>query len=279
MFDCKLAPAPDRLRRALVCSLGCGPALGRGAPAVEFAQGPRVPILTFHRFANTAQDSMTVRIANFETQLRLLESLSSQVIPLSTWVAWRLARARGEDIPLPDRAVVLTADDGHRSQFEFMVPRLRERGWPVTLFIYPSAISNASYAMTWAQLRELAADTGVSVQSHGYWHPNLLRERERMAPAAFQRFAADQLIRSRGTLEQQVSRPVTLLAWPFGLSDDGLARQAAQAGYLAAFSLGNRSATAADPLYTVPRHLMVDGVDTRQLAARLTAAFGDKVRP
>lgn len=272
----KLAQAPNRLRRALVRSLACGPALGGGAPAVAPAQSRRVPILAFHRFASTVQDSMTVRTANFEAQLRLLESLSCQVIPLSSWVAWRLAKAKGEDVPLPARAVVLTADDGHRSQFEVMVPRLRERGWPVTLFIYPSAISNAAYAMTWAQLRELAADLQVSVQSHSYWHPNLLRERERMTPAAFQRFVANQLGGSRDTLERQVGHPVTLLAWPFGLSDDGLVQQAAQAGYLAAFSLGNRSATAADPLYTVPRHLMVDSVSARHLAARLEAAFGDK---
>ncbi len=275
MLENKLAPAPDRLRRALVCSLACGPALGRGEPL----QSPRVPILAFHRFASAVQDSMTVRIAHFEAHLGLLQSLSCRVIPLSTWVAWRLAKAQGEDLPLPPRAVVLTADDGHRSQFEVMAPRLRERGWPVTLFIYPSAISNAAYAMTWAQLRELAADTRVSVQSHTYWHPDLLRERRRMAPAAFQRFAGDQLTRSRDMLEQQLGRPVTLLAWPFGQSDDALARQAAEAGYLAAFSLGNRSATAADPPFTVPRHLVVDSVNLRQLAARLEAAFGDKAAP
>ena len=45
MFDSKQAPAPDRLRRALVCSLAGGPALGHGAPL----KSPRVPILAFHR--------------------------------------------------------------------------------------------------------------------------------------------------------------------------------------------------------------------------------------
>jgi len=269
---------PDRLRRALAGSLACAPALGWAATAVV-PKGPRVPILAFHRFAATAQDSMTVRTANFDAQLRLLQSLSCQVIPLSTWVAWRLAQTQGKDIPLPARAVVLTADDGHRSQFEVMAPRLRERGWPVTLFIYPSAISNAPYAMTWQQLRELASDTQVSVQSHTYWHPNLLRERERMSATAFERFAISQLQRSRDMLEQRSGRAVSLLAWPFGLSDDGLAQLASRAGYLAAFSLGNRSATAADPPYAVPRHLVVDSVDTRQLAARLEAAFGDKAAP
>jgi peptidoglycan/xylan/chitin deacetylase (PgdA/CDA1 family) len=199
------------------------------------------------------------------------------VISLSDWVGWRLAPNRSSSASLPPRAVVLTADDGHRSQFEVMAPLLRARGWPVTFFVYPSAISNASYAMTWPQLRELAAEPGFSVQSHTYWHPNLVRDRSRLAPDDFRRYAANQFMRSRDTIEQRLGHPVTLLAWPFGLSDDALAAQAAEAGYQAAFSLGNRSAAADDLPYAVPRHLIVDSVDARQLQARLEAAFGSEV--
>jgi hypothetical protein len=110
-------------------------------------------------------------------------------------------------------------------------------------------------------------------QSHTYWHPNLLRERQRMPPASFERFAADQLVRARHTLARRLGQPADLLAWPFGLSADGLALQARQAGYVAAFSLGNRSATPHDALYAVPRHLIVNGVDAAQLGRRLEAAF------
>jgi len=258
-------------RRTLALGLACASCVPLRALATPLA---RVPILLFHRFAAEAVDSMTLRIANFESQLNLLRRMDCRVIPLSDWVAWRLALARGEDAALPARAVVLTADDGHASQFEAMAPRLRERGWPATLFVYPSAISNARYAMTWPQLRELAADPLFSVQSHTYWHPNLLQERRRLPEATFERFASGQLTRSRDSLVQHLGRPVDLLAWPFGLSDAGLGELARQAGYAAAFSLGNRSATARDSLYEVPRHLVVDSIDARQLAARLEAAFG-----
>ena len=261
----------DRQRRELLLGLLCAPMVALAASA----RRPAVPILVYHRFAAAVADSMTVRIANFEAHLRLLDRFACNVIPLADWVAWR----RGERANLPPRAVVLTADDGHRSQVEVMAPRLRERGWPLTLFIYPSAISNASYAMTWPQLRELAARSDFSVQSHTYWHPDLLRERERLAPDVFRRFAADQLQRSRDVLQQRLSRPISLLAWPFGLSDEGLRAQAAEGGYLAAFSLGNRSATIQDPLYAIPRHLMVDSVDERQLGARLEAAFAAEDGP
>lgn len=263
----------DTRRRALALGLLCAAWPGRAATPAPQAS---VPILVYHRFATTALDSMTVRIGNFEAHLRTLERLGCNIIPLADWVAWR----RGERVtPLPPRAVVLTADDGHRSQFEQMAPLLQARGWPVTLFVYPSAISNATYAMTWSQLRELLARPGVTVQSHTFWHPNLLQERRRQAPEAFQRFAADQLRRSREVLQQRLGQPVSLLAWPFGLSDEALWTQAAEAGYQGAVALGNRSATRQDPLYAVPRHLIVDSVDEHQLAARLSAAFAAGTAP
>lgn len=272
-----LRPGPSFVvcrRRALLLGLvGSLPGAGATPPA------PRVPILVFHRFAADALDSMTLRMATFEAQLQLLQRMNCHVLALQDWVAWREARGRGEMATLPPRSVVLTADDGHRSQFEVMAPRLRERGWPVTLFVYPSAISNAAYAMTWEQLEALAADPGVSVQSHTRWHPNLVRERGQRPPADFKRFATDQLVRSRDILEARLGRTVSLLAWPFGLSDAGLELQARQAGYSAAFSLGNRSAALRDSLYAVPRHLIVDSVDVRQLAARLAAAFGEFTAP
>lgn len=248
-------------------------------PAWARAQAPstpvratRVPILVYHRFAPTVLDSMTLRTTRFESHLSTIKRLGCTVVPLADWVAYH----RGERGPLPSRAVVLTADDGHRSQFEVMAPLLKREGWPVTLFIYPSAISNASYAMTWEQLRQWRADPMVSVQSHTYWHPNLLRDRQTMPADVFERHVLDQLRRSREVLNKRLDASVSLLAWPFGLSDPGLQQWAQECGYRAAFALENRSASRHDPVYAVPRHLMVDSVDAAQLAARLEAAFAQE---
>lgn len=259
----------DLERRALLLGLLGSPFFPgtlTGAPA------PRVPILVYHRFAASVADSMTVRTATFEQHLRTLDRLGCQVVSLADVAAWRLGK---RTTPLPPRAVALTADDGHRSQFEVMAPMLSERQWPITLFVYPSAISNANYAMTWAQLKALSDLPHVSVQSHTFWHPNFFEERKRLAPEACERFVADQLTRARDVLQQRLARPVSLLAWPFGLTDATLQAQAAACGYAAAVSLGNRSATSTDPVLALPRHLIVDSIDDRQLAARLTAAFAE----
>jgi peptidoglycan/xylan/chitin deacetylase (PgdA/CDA1 family) len=44
--------------------------------------------------------------------------------------------------------VAITVDDGHLSVYTELYPLILKHRPPVTLFIYPSAISNASYALT-----------------------------------------------------------------------------------------------------------------------------------
>lgn len=229
---------------------------------------PAVPVLAYHRFGEQAVDSMTIRLSTFDAHLAVLQDLRCQVVPMQALIDWL---TRGQ--PLPDRAVVLTADDGHRSQFEHMAPRLRSFAWEVTLFIYPSAISNASYAMTWDQLRSLQAD-GFRVESHTFWHPNFAQERRRLDPASYERFARDQLQRSRERLQRELDRPVRLLAWPFGVSEPLVQQIAHDTGYEAAFSLGNRPTLRSDDRFVLPRYLVTEAMGATQLRHLLMASFG-----
>jgi peptidoglycan/xylan/chitin deacetylase (PgdA/CDA1 family) len=109
--------------------------------------------------------------------------------------------------------VVITVDDGHRSVYTDLFPPVRQWRCPVTLFIYPSAISNASYALTWEQLVGIKASGLADVQSHAFWHPNSSVERKRLSPEAYRRFVHDQLARSKAILEQRLGSKVDLLAW------------------------------------------------------------------
>jgi peptidoglycan/xylan/chitin deacetylase (PgdA/CDA1 family) len=160
--------------------------------------------------------------------------------------------------PLPERAVVLTADDGHRTVYSDMFPLIQRLKIPVTLFIYPSAISNADYAMTWAQLAEMKASGLVDIQSHTFWHPNFNVERKRLTPAAYEKFTQDQLLKSKAVLEQRFGEKVDLLAWPFGIRDDQLDQWAQAAGYVAAFTIERRPVTRSDKIMALPRFIVTN---------------------
>ena len=139
---------------------------------------------------------------------------------------------------LPERAALLTFDDGCRSTRTVALPWLLRFGYPAVLFVptdYIGGINgfDAGYEpeepiCDWDDLRELER-LGVSIQSHGASHCSFsklsLPEQE------------EELARSKITLEAGLKKPVEVFAYPYG---DGGAeprstgRALERAGYRAA---------------------------------------------
>jgi peptidoglycan/xylan/chitin deacetylase (PgdA/CDA1 family) len=228
------------------------PAEGKANPANPATAG--VPILLYHRFGPVVSDSMTITTPVFESHLLYLRDHAYTVIPLKLLVEHCL----GKQPSLPARPVVIVVDDAHRTVFTDMIPLLKRYRFPMTLFIYPSAISRASYAMTWGQLRDVGTSGLVDFQSHTYWHPNFRVDKKRLAPAQYEAFVDDQLCKSKRVLEKELNVKVDLLAWPFGIYDDQLMKRAREAGYKAAFSIERRHVSAADNPMALPRYLLND---------------------
>ncbi|MFA6972714.1 MAG: polysaccharide deacetylase family protein [Gallionella sp.] len=240
------------------------------AQPVGFARGAEsdsrsiaVPILLYHRLGPVVADSMTVETSVFASHLEYLKSNGYTVIPLRRLIAYMA----GDAPPPPARSVVITADDGHGSVFTDMFPLVSRYHIPVTLFIYPSAISNAKYAMTWPQLREMHGSGLVDIQSHTYWHPNFKKEKIRLSADAYKDFVHMQMSKSKDVLEQRLDDHVDMLAWPFGIYADELINDARGLGYIAAFTLERRPAYRSDNLMILPRYLMTNQVQFEKLLA------------
>ena len=212
----------------------------------------RVPILLYHRFGPVVADSMTVTTAVFESQLKYLRDHGYTVIPLKQLVDYYHRKS----LSLPSRPLVITVDDGHKSVYTDMFPLLKKYRIPVTLFLYPSAISNASYAMTWNELREIKETGLFDYQSHTFWHPNFKIEKKRLNPVEYANFVEMQLKKSKEKLEKEFHAKVDMLAWPFGIYDDELVHKAMGAGYVAALSMDRRHATISDNVMILPRYLI-----------------------
>jgi peptidoglycan/xylan/chitin deacetylase (PgdA/CDA1 family) len=225
-----------------------------------------VPILLYHRFGPVIADSMTVTTPVFESHLRYLRDHAYTVIPLKQLVGHCL----GGQPPLPSRPVVIVVDDGHRTVYTDMVPLLKRYQLPMTLFVYPSAISNASYAMTWQQLREVGTTGLIDFQSHTFWHPNFKKEKERLNPVDYEKLLEMQLKKSKAKLDVELGTHVDMLAWPFGIYDGVLTKKASEAGYVAGFSIERRHVIPTDNVMALPRYLMSDG-DREKAFGRILA--------
>jgi len=229
--------------------------------ASKYPLETRVPILLYHRFGPVVADGMTATTFAFESHLQYLKDHGYTVIPLRHLVDHYL----GKRPFLPARSLAITVDDGHKSVYTDMLPLLRKYHTPVTLFLYPSAISNASYAMTWNQLKEIKETGLFDFQSHTFWHPNFKEEKKRLKPAEYENFVEMQFKRSRERLQREFDIKVDMLAWPFGIYDEWLIRKGMEAGYVAGFTMERRHASPSDNMMALPRYLIVGNNSIRTL--------------
>jgi len=231
--------------------------LGLGTP---LSASQTIPVLCYHRCGEEVKDSMTIKTKAFAEQLAWLMSHGYTVIPLDTAARY----IKGEIKSIPVKSIVITADDGHKSVYSDMAPIIKKYKVPVTLFIYPSAISNANYAMTWDQLRELEATKLFHVESHTYWHPNFKREKKSLSHEEYEKSVHAQLYKSKATLEKKMGHSIKYLAWPFGIYDQDLLKKASEAGYSMAFTIDNHHAKAGLDTMAQPRYMIIDAYNLKR---------------
>ena len=176
-------------------------------------------IMGFHKIGEPPPDGWEtwfyISEPVFVGYLSYLQEEGWQVIDLSTFL-------RGLDAPniLPERAALLTFDDGYRSMRTVVLPWLLRFGYPAVLFV-PTDFIGGINTFDAAEPEEALCDwedlvalerQGVSVQSHGTSH----RPFSGLTPVEQE----EELRRSKTKLEAGLGKRVEVLSYPYG--DDGV---------------------------------------------------------
>ncbi len=196
-----------------------------------------VPILTYHNLGEQAKGRLVLAAATFREQMRYLKTNGYRVVSLADFVEFtRLNRQ------LPQRAVVLTFDDGYRAFKDHAYPVLKELGFTATLFIYTDWVGAGRGALSWADLRELSA-AGMDIQAHSKTHADL-RRAQGETEAQYARRMQAELEQPQELFNRNLGRRSPVLAYPYGRWEEGLLSKVKEHGYIAAFSVrrqGNAS--------------------------------------
>jgi peptidoglycan/xylan/chitin deacetylase (PgdA/CDA1 family) len=196
-----------------------------------------VPILTYHNLGEQAKGRLVLAAASFREQMRYLKTNGYRVVSLAEFVEFtRLNRQ------LPQRAVVLTFDDGYRAFKDHAYPVLKELGFTATLFIYTDWVAAGRGSLSWADLRELSA-AGMDIQAHSKTHADL-RRAQGETEAQYGRRMQAELEQPQELFNRNLGRRSQILAYPYGRWEEGLLPRVKEHGYIAAFSVrrqGNAS--------------------------------------
>ena len=233
---------------------------------------PGVWVLCYHRITDKPARYTNLQPAEFEKQMEYLHKHNFNIVPLKT-----IVDAMQYGTELPKNTVALTFDDGYKDNYTVAYPLLKKYSFPATLFIYPNYISNGGAALTWEDLKKMAVDPLISIQSHTYTHSDLGKVSRRAGADAKLKH---ELIDSKNTLEQKLGIKTDTLAYPYGVFNPKVLQQTKAAGYRSAFTIGTRPipfvGEKPTDMWTVPR-IMVNRGDSLVLwASRMKAP---KIKP
>jgi peptidoglycan/xylan/chitin deacetylase (PgdA/CDA1 family) len=202
----------------------------------------KLPILLYHKVdripPGVRYPKNYVTPEQFDAQLALLRRLGYRSVSFGEYLDYRRNAGR-----LPRRAVIITFDDGYRSNRDIALPLLQKHGLRATIFLVAARLGRTN-AWDPDELQEPLLDAtdvramqaaGMEFGSHSATHARLTA----LGPAA----ALAELSDSRVLLGALLDQPVRVLGYPYGAHDAVLRRLAADAGYEAAVTIRRRMNT------------------------------------
>ena len=190
-----------------------------------------VPVLCYHRFADACDASLCTPTDLFERQMTYLEKNGYKVISMADFLEFVSYRRS-----IPQKAVVITMDDGYSSAYEIAFPILKRHGFTATLFVYTDFVGTSKSALTWDHLRSMKA-AGFEIGSHSLSHCDLTRKKEGESDDAYLARVRRELLLSKKTLDEKLEQNTIYLAFPYGEHDEPTLALCAEAGYRLGFSV------------------------------------------
>ncbi len=229
-------------------------------------------------------DPYAVDTAQLVSQFAWLRENGYRVIGMDDVIAAREGRR-----PLPDKAVMLTFDDGYRSVYTRVYPLLRLFNYPAVVALtgarlevpagrtveYDGKPVPRENFLSWEQIREMSASGLVEIASHSYdLHRGIVANPQgNLIPSAVAlryenggyendrahhaRVRAD-LARNSALIKSKTGRAPRLMVWPYGRDSGDLIEAAHKAGMAYAMNLAGGGNKPEGDAARIRRDLIVD---------------------
>ena len=227
----------------------------QGSHDADIAPGPtpdgtprsiRLPILMYHYVSAPLPDAdifrrdLSVHPGAFRKQMEYMYSHGYVTVSL-----YDLVYALTRGLPLPERAVVLTFDDGYADAYTNVYPVLREYGFTATFFVITGFLDTARPGyITWDQAREML-EGGMDIEPHSKSHPDL-SELDYDA-------LVYQIVGSIESVEANTGHRPRFFAYPSGRYDDRVSEVLRMAGIWGAVTTHNGTRHSSDELLALSR--------------------------
>ena len=255
------------------------------APTAHAAESSQLTVLGYHEIADAKASLIpeyAVTPTMFVRQIDWLRNNGFHFVSVDDVLADRAGLKR-----LPEKAILLTFDDGYRSVYDYAWPILKMFRIPAVIAVvgkwedsvgqvdFDGRSKPRDYFMTWDELREMSASGLVEVASHSYdlhrgidGNPQGNRQpatvtrhyhketKHYESEADYEKRIAADLKANSDAIRKHVGRAPRVIAWPFGRYNRVLRETATRLGMPIGLNLEDGANTASTPLWGLRRILI-----------------------
>lgn len=224
-------------------------------------------VLLYHRFDESAYPSTNISVEKFQQQMQHLRENGYRVLSME---AFRALLTSGE--PFPQKTVLITIDDSHRSIYERAFPVLKEFNYPFTVFADAKRLySEAPGALTWAMLEEMRT-WGATIANHSYDHPRIGRPQKGHTREAYTAWVREDLRKAQQALADH-GMASDVLAYPYGEYNEMVVEIARDLGFALMFAQDEGAVDERTDPQRIPRFAIVgSNLDMNRFVFKLNTA-------
>lgn len=254
--------------------------------------------LCYHEVESERSPGLTataVRAGDLAAQLAWLQASGYHPISLR-----QVLDARNGGAPLPEKAVLLTFDDGKKDVYTRVFPLLKLFRFPAVVALvghwldvpdggtvdYDGKPLPRSAFVSWSDVREMQRSGLIEIASHSYnLHRSVLANPQgNTQPSATSRLYADgayetdeaylsrlhaDLRRNRDLIEKHTGVAPRAVVWPYGRSNGAAKQLAEELGMPIGLTLVDGRNTSGTPLSSLKRYLIEDSPSLQSFAEAL----------
>ena len=198
----------------------------REAAAIVPTYGGGVTALVYHGLGSSSdgEGGYVMTAARFGEHLASLKAAGMQVVTAAD-IAWSMATGT----PLPERAVMISFDDGRSDALLWADPLLKQAGMKATMFVISETAAKPSlYYAGWDRLRAAARSGRWDIEAHSHEAHRLQRVESgedlpaltSLAPgeslAEYQARVHEDLERNSAAIQAHIGQRPVAFAYPFG---------------------------------------------------------------
>lgn len=197
-----------------------------------------LPVLIYHHFTEEEESNpLTVTAEKLREHLKWLQEAGYQTVSIE-----ELIRYVDTPADLPEKSVLITIDDGYRSNYEIAYPILKENRAKATIFVIGHSVGKDTYKETGKKIfphfsiaegREMIASGLISIQSHSmdmHQSYDLEEDKSKVRETVLRKETEDEAeyilhfnrdIRSSvRQIEEDFGNPSVAFSYPRGAADD-----------------------------------------------------------